>query len=127
MNLFKQNKKGQVGRMQNYFSIFIGIVVIGFVFFILSDSLQDSQGTSDGCDYDLTYDTATNTCLNSSDADNNTYSVSASLGYNASSNLILGMFNATDQMPTAGTLIGIGVILSVIALGIYGAKQYGLF
>lgn len=91
-----KDKKGQVGNLSAYFGIFIGIVVVAFVFFILSDSLQ---GT-------LTED---------------------STAYNATGNIVEGMSNATEQLPQAGTLIGIGVILGVIGLAVMGARKYGLF
>ena len=91
-----KDKKAEIGNMTAYFSIFIGIVVVAFVFFILTDNLKDTLDT-DG------------------------------IGYNATVNLETGMANATEQMPQAGTLIGIGVILGVIALAVYGARKYGLF
>jgi len=92
----KKGKKGQAGNLTTYFAIFLGVVVVAYVFFILSDSLQ---GT-------LTVD---------------------SVAYNATQNIVDGMANATEQLPQAGTLIGVGVIIGVIGLAIYGARKYGLF
>ena len=84
------------GNLQTYFAIFLGIVIVAYVFFILSDSLRDTLDTD-------------------------------STGYNATDNIETGMLNATEQLPQAGTLIGIGVILGVIGLAVYGARRYGLF
>jgi len=90
------DKKGQAGNLKTYFAIFLSVVVVAYVFFILSDSLKDTL--TDG-----------------------------SIGYNATENIETGMSNATEQLPQAGTLIGIGVILGVIGLAVYGARKYGLF
>lgn len=89
-------KKGQAGNLASYFAIFLGIVVVAYVFFILSDSLQGTLTAN-------------------------------STAYNATDNIIDGMYNATEQLPQAGTLIGVGVIIGVIALAIWGARKYGLF
>ena len=95
-SLFNRSKKGMDGNMASYFQIFLGIVIVAFVFFILSDALKDTQDVN-------------------------------STGYNATSNLETGMLNATEQAPQAGKLIGIGLILGVIGLAVFGARRYGLF
>ena len=43
--------------------------------------------------------------------------------YNATGNMITAMYNGTAQLPTAGTLIGIGVILAVVGAAIYGYRR----
>jgi len=91
-----KNKKGMMGNLTAYFGVFIGIVVVAYVFFILSSSLSSTLPEN-------------------------------STGWNATQNLETGMSNATAQIPQAGTLIGIGVILGVIGMAIYGARKYGLF
>src|SRR6056297_824507 len=119
-------KKAMAGNLQTYFAIFLGIVIVAYVFFILSDSLRDTIATSDCEDSNGYYNTDSNTCQNSS---SNTTAISfpESSGYNETGNIETGMFNATEQLPQAGTLIGIGVILGVIGLAVYGARRYGLF
>jgi len=90
------SKKGMDGNMAGYFQIFLGIVIVAFVFFVLAGALKDTQTVD-------------------------------SLGYNATTNLEEGMLNATEQAPQAGKLIGIGLILGVIGMAVYGARRYGLF
>lgn len=91
-----RNKKGMAGNLQTYFAIFLGVVIVAYVFFILSDSLKSTLDEN-------------------------------STAYNATTNIETGMLNATEELDTAGTLIGIGVILGVIGLAVWGAKKYGLF
>jgi len=122
----KMNKKGEVENLKMYFAIFLSIVVVGYVFFILSDSLKDTLATTDCEDSGGYWNADSNTCQNSS-SNTTAISYTKSTGLNSTENIETGMLNATKQLPQAGTLIGIGVILGVIGLAVYGARRYGLF
>jgi len=162
-----KNKKGMMGNLTAYFAIFIGIVVVAYVFFVLTSSLKtslvsdytttitDANGTSLVYDSEsllisgtvtngsgnetvasseYTLSLTANTILFTEAKSNQTGSIKVSgelsstgNGYISVGNLETGMSNATAQIPQAGTLIGIGVILGVIGMAIYGARKYGLF
>ena len=45
---------------------------------------------------------------------------------NATSAIEQGLDNTFDQMPTIGTLIGVGILLTVVVLGFGAARQRGI-
>lgn len=106
--------------MWTMFGVVIAISVVSFV--VLAILLGAFKSTSLACDSGFTYNSSADNCY-----DNTNASITTGLTYsgNITNNGLTFLSNTTGQLGTAGTILGVSLLLVIIAgIGFAGYSAY---
>lgn len=115
------NRKGMDAGMWQSFGIGLAISVVAFV--VLAILLGAFKTTSLACPSLYTYNATANNCYADANASVTTTITTAGT---VTDNGLSFLGNTAGQLPTAGTILGVSLLLVIIAgIGFAGYKAYG--